>query len=83
MSQAQAAWHSFAAGMPPRRLTLGSECQIAVSATKHLHNATASLQVQEPPDAGYERKERGIPYPIKTEMTLTVSLNDQRRLPTD
>lgn len=32
--------------------------------------------------AGYERKGRGIPCPFKTEMTLTVSMNDLRQLPT-
>lgn len=34
-------------------------------------------------NAAYERKGRGIPCQFKTEMTLTVSVNDQRQLPTD
>jgi len=47
VSQAQAAWHSFAAGMFPRRLTLRSKYQISVSATEHQYNLTARLQGQE------------------------------------
>lgn len=40
--QAQAAWQGFAAGMLPHTLmTLGSECQVSVSTTKHQHGQAA------------------------------------------